>query len=203
MWNTIRNRSAKMKLEDLRKEDQQEFLAAFAADPTIIKMEQACANYQRQGKWVQALQMRKKIEQVKVKTFDKFMDKLDKAAERVNLCDTEMTQEQRDKLNTLCVTLFMACDVIDSAVVDMKEILQDVDCGLEFLMFDDIKRVIESARSKIRFMNNASDVAQNVVWGDTSDDMYNIIQNKARSVIRKREEAGEHWGDRFEAMKAR
>ena len=192
-----------MKLEDLRKEDQQEFLAAFAADPTIVKMKEKCAAFERRGMWIQALEMRKRIEKTKVKTFDKFMEKLDKAAERVNLYDTKMTQEQRDKLNTLCVTLFMACDVIDSAVVDMKEILQEVDCGLEFLMFDDIKRVIESARSKIRFMNNASDVAQNVVWGDTSDDMYAIIQNKARSVIRKREDAGEHWGEKFEAMKAR
>lgn len=192
-----------MKFEELKLEDQREFLAAFAADPLVRKMEDKFNKYRQRGQYIQAMQMRAKIEDVKARVFDKFVARLDRTAERVNLYDTKMTPAQRETMNTLCVTLFMACDIIDSAVVDMKETIKAVDAKMEFILFDDIKQVIEQARAKIQLMNSASDVAQNVIWGDTADNMYEMIQNKARSVIRKRDAAGKHWGDEFAEMKAR
>lgn len=192
-----------MKFEELKLEDQREFLAAFAADPLVRKMEDEFNKYRQRGQYIQAMQMRAKIEDVKARVFDKFVARLDRTAERVNLYDTKMTPAQRETMNTLCVTLFMACDIIDSAVVDMKETIKAVDATMEFILFDDIKQVIEQARAKIQFMNSASDVAQNVIWGDTADNMYEMMQNKARSVIRKRDAAGKHWGDEFAEMKAR
>lgn len=192
-----------MKFEELKLEDQREFLAAFAADPLVRKMEDKFNKYRQRGQYIQAMQMRAKIEDVKARVFDKFVARLDRTAERVNLYDTKMTPAQRETMNTLCVTLFMACDIIDSAVVDMKETIKAVDVTMEFIMFDDIKQVIEQARAKIQLMNSASDVAQNVIWGDTADNMYEMMQNKARSVIRKRDAAGKHWGDEFAEMKAR
>lgn len=192
-----------MKLSELKPKDQREFLAAFGADPLVRKMEDEFNTYSKRGQYIQAMQMRAKIEDVKARVFDKFVARLDRTAERVNLYDTKITPAQRETLNALCVTLFMACDVIDSAVVDMKETIKAVDETLEFVMFDDIKQVIEQARAKIQFMNSASDVAQNVIWGDTADNMYVMMQNKARSVIRKRGAAGKHWGDEFAEMKAR
>lgn len=192
-----------MKFQELKIKDQQKFLAAFMRDPTVRKMYRAAEQYQRRGQYAQAMQMHQQIEAMKARVFDKFAERLNRTAERVNLYDTKMSPAQREAMNTLCVTLFMACDVIDSTVVEMKDTIHDIDPTLEFIMFDDIKQVIEQARDKMQFLNSASDVAQNVVWGDTSDNMFEMMKNKARSVIRKRNAAGKQWGEEFAKMKAR
>ena len=190
-----------MKLEDLRPQDQREFLQAFTANPIVRKLEAEYTRMCREGKFVQAAQARRKVEEIKKIVFDKFIKELDATAERVNLNDTPITQEQRERLNVLCVALFMACDIIDSAVVDIKDTLKAADPELQFVMFDELAQVIQQARAKMQFMNNVSNVAQNVVWGDTSDSMYGMMQNKARSIIRKRNAAGADWNKEFNAMR--
>lgn len=133
--------------------------------------------------------------------FKEFIRNLDRSAERVNLYDTKMTKEQRDEMNTLCVTMFMAADIIDTAVVKMKNVVREIDPKMELVMFDDLKAVIDKARKTVKFMNSASDVAQNVVWEDTSDNMFEMIKNKARSIVRKRDAAGKEWTKEFDEIR--
>ena len=54
-----------MKLSELKPKDQREFLAAFAADPLVRKMEDEFNTYSKRGQYIQAIQMRAKIEDVK------------------------------------------------------------------------------------------------------------------------------------------
>lgn len=199
MLNTIK--FADMELEDLKIEDQKEFLKAFAANPIVRKMEQTRYEWQRKGAYIQAMQVAAKIEEIKGKVFKEFIHDLDRSAERVNLYDTKMTKEQRDEMNTLCVTMFMAADIIDTAVVKMKNVVREIDPTMELVMFDDLKAVIDKARKTVKFMNSASDVAQNVVWEDTSDNMFEMIKNKAKSVVRKRDEAGKEWTKKFDEIR--
>ena len=83
-----------MELEDLKIEDQKEFLRAFAANPIVRKMEQTRYEWQRKGAYIQAMQVAAKIEEIKGKVFKEFIRNLDRSAERVNLYDTKMTKEQ-------------------------------------------------------------------------------------------------------------
>lgn len=50
-----------MELEDLKIEDQKEFLKAFAANPIVRKMEQTRYEWQRKGAYIQAMQVAAKI----------------------------------------------------------------------------------------------------------------------------------------------
>lgn len=190
-----------IRLEDLQPDDRAEFMRIVARDPAIMAMEQKAARLQQRGKYIEALQVRQKITECKQRAFALFVAKLNAYVERVDIFGL-LDDTQRRELNVLLIAFFMACEIIDSAVVDIKSKVKGVDPTLEFFMFDDIKQVITQARDKIQLLNRLGDFSKNVVWDDTLDNMYGMMKNKARSILRKREAAGDRWRDDWDRKEA-
>lgn len=64
----------------------------------------------------------------------------------------------------------MACDIIESAVMDADDELRKSDGSLRLSTFDDILEIGKMAREKLRFLNRNSGYMDDSVWGTKCDD---------------------------------
>jgi hypothetical protein len=147
--------------------------------------------------------MAKKIDDFVAQEFAKYARQAEKEAERISIRELGMPNDIKNELNKLYVVAFMTADILESVILDMNDTVKRFDKDLAVDMFDDFKEVNRVAQEKLKFFHKTEDVMNLPIWGTECDNMYEMMQNKARSVIRKRDAAGKHWGEEFAEMKAR
>ena len=63
-------------------------------------------------------------------------------------------------------------------------------------MHDDLKELSEMIQAKMKYWGENSQYLNDNEWGARVDDMYQMMKNKAKSIIRKRK--SDSWGKNFE-----
>jgi hypothetical protein len=63
-------------------------------------------------------------------------------------------------------------------------------------MHDDLKELSEMIQAKMKYWSENSQYLNDNEWGARVDDMYQMMKNKAKSIIRKRK--SDSWGKNFE-----
>lgn len=125
-----------------------------------------------------------------------YLKEANEEAERIDIGTLNISKEDKAEINTLIVTLFMACDIIESATMDFNDVLKRVDDTLVMEQFDDIRNLSKSAKEKLRFLSKSSKLMKDLEWAYKCDDMYEMMKNKAKSILRKR--ASKDWGKNME-----
>ena len=163
-----------------------------APEVHMLRTEQQLA--QRRGDYARALAIGKAIED---DLFPRVLDEYMKMSERdVQTLDSEtddIPKEDRDVLMEKLMVLFMVCDIMESAVLDMNDVLHRSKPDIDITTFDDIRSVGMLAKEKLRYLQEKGDYMEDLVWADRCDDMYEMISSKARSILRKRRES-KTWG---------
>ena len=80
--------------------------------------------------------------------------------------------------------------------MDFNDVLKRVDDTLVMEQFDDIRNLSKSAKEKLRFLSKNSKLMKDLAWAYKCDDMYDMMKNKAKSILRKR--ASKDWGKNME-----
>lgn len=159
---------------------------AFDRDPKVVQMRIHQNNLQRNGNFHAAMEVAEQIDYLFTRVVQVYMEEAEKECSSIHLNDTGIPEQDIDRLLECVVTLFMACDVIETAIMDANDIIHRTDKGLHFEMFNDISRLSKMAKDKLRFMQENSGYGKDIVWADKCDNMYEMMRSKARSIIRKR-----------------
>ena len=159
---------------------------AFDRDPKVVEMRIHQHNLERSGNFHAALDVAEKIDYLFTRVVQEYIEEAEKECKNIHLNETGMPEQDIESLLECVVTLFMACDVIETAIMDANDIIHRTDKGLHFEMFDDLSRLSKMVRDKLQFMQENSGYGKDIVWADKCDNMYDMMRNKARSIIRKR-----------------
>lgn len=165
----------------------------FDRDPKVCWLRTQQTLMQRKGRYIEAMKLAKDIEIIYARVVQNILDDAEKATSNIHLDDTGMPEADIESLLECVVTLFMACDIIDTAIIDANDIIKRTDRDLCFDMFNDLSRLAKMAKEKLQFLQNNSGYAKDVVWADKCDNMYDLLRNKARSIIRRRK-TDPNWG---------
>lgn len=97
----------------------------------------------------------------------------------------DMTQADRDELNTLTNCVILCCDMIETFTMDANQILHrsHPDCHIE--MFDRLIAVGKEAKAQMRFMEDATDTLYQTEFTGHADKLTEMVRNKACSLIRR------------------
>jgi hypothetical protein len=98
------------------------------------------------------------------------------------------------------MVLFMCCDIIESATMDMNDILRRTEKDASITTFEDLRQTLLLAREKLKYLQDNGDYMKDLVWAEKCDNMYELMQSKAASIIRKRRES-KNWGKNMEKFK--
>ncbi len=166
----------------------------FDADPRIVRLRAEKERSQKSGNFVYALEVAKKIETIYEVTLENYARDMRSEAVSMDSEIKDIPSEDKDAMIECLMTLFMACDIIESAVLDLNDVLHKSKSDLDITTFDDIKELSNIAKGKLGYLQKNSEYMNDLVWGERCDDMYAMMRNKARSVVRKRKESN-NWGD--------
>jgi len=153
----------------------------------------------RNGRYIDALRIGKAIEDAFPTVIRRYMDK---AEAEVMTLDTEVAKipaKDKDELMETAMVLFMACDIIDTAVLDLNDVLKRTMPDCRITTFDDIQQVSDMARKKLKYLQETGDYMKDLVWAEKCDNLYDMAHSKARSIIRKRRESKD-WGVNAERL---
>lgn len=190
----------KLSVKDIPADMMQQIRNQFESDAHIRQMRIQQNVLQRNGSFVKAMELGKTIENLFAKVVDSYIEEAANEAESFSLEEAGIPQEDIDGFNEYAVTMFMACDIIQSCIIDINDVLHKTDKDLHFEQFDDIKQLGEIVKSKLAFLQKNSRYMNNAFWGDKCDDMYSMMQDKAKAIIRKRNE-DKNWNREFDELK--
>lgn len=185
-----------LEASDIPSEMMSQIRRQFDMDPQIVEMRTHQQVLMQRGNLQAALQVGQAIEGLFSKVVYEYLKEANEEAERIDIGTLNISKEDKAEINTLIVTLFMACDIIESATMDFNDVLKHVDDTLVMEQFDDIRNLSKSAKEKLRFLSKSSKLMKDFEWAYKCDDMYEMMKNKAKSILRKR--ASKDWGKNME-----
>ena len=173
--------------EALRKE--------FYSNPKIKALNDRERRCMRMMDYIGAAKIRSNIKMMWEDVKKEYANSMGGEIKQMSFSEADVPDKDMPLINELLVTIFMASDIIDSAIIDIDDILHKTDKELSFGMFDDYGKLAKNIRDKLDFFNMNTSYNKDLFWAEKSDDMYRLIRNKARAIMRKRQEKG--WGDNF------
>lgn len=189
-------RNNQLEVSDVPSEMMEQMRRQFDMDFRIIEMRTHQQVLVRKGNLQAALQIGQTIEALFSKVVYEYLKEANDEAERIDIGTLNISKEDKAEINTLIVTLFMACDIIESATMDFNDVLHRVDETLVMEQFDDIRNLSKNAKEKLRYLSQNSKLMKDLAWAYKCDDMYDMMKNKAKSILRKR--ASKDWGKNME-----
>lgn len=172
-----------MTFEELNDLDQRQFNLYFSQHPKAIALNKKRNKFMAAGEHIRAIKVTQDIEELREIVFKRWFDELLQEARQVDIQNLNLPDEVKSKMNTYYVTLFMACDIINCCVVDMDNLIQKFHKDLAVEMFDDFIEMSRKAKEKIAMFQRNTGFLNDIYWGDKCDDIYDMMQNKAKKII--------------------
>ena len=171
--------------DELPQHVRDNFEKAFQNNPKAEELRQVAQNAERLGQYTIALDAAKKLNEARMRAQHNLMHNQEQEVEKVTLLQMGLSHEDLDKINTLTIAMYMACDMIEFFALDVNSILQKQDKSARFEMFDPIRKVGKEARANLSYLWKNTSMFDTEVFNDISDDMREMLVNKAKKVYRK------------------
>ena len=162
----------------------------FEADPRIrlerVKAQDLC----NRGNYPEALLINKKIEELFCQVVFSYMEEAEKNVEQINLNLSNLPPEDVHYVLTNIMTVFIVADIMDLAIFNANERLRKNDKELSLDMFDELKQAAKLAQDKMIYLCNTTNYVEHGNWDDIVDNLYEMMFNKAKSIMRNAEKHG-------------
>lgn len=149
----------------------------------------------RNGQLQAAMQIAEEIEALYAEVVRIYLEEADKKQESFDTDTMNLPQADKDRMLELLMVLFMCCDIIECSVVDVNDVLHRTKKDLKITTFDDINNSMKMAEEKLKYLSKNSEYMNDNAWSDHCNNMYKLMQNKAKSIIRKYKENNGTWGN--------
>ena len=183
-----------MTWEQVPLKEQHQLRVAFCNDPSIKKLDKLATQLQNNMDFIGALNIKKEIEaqweyvkQTHLKSYDKTVQ------ETVKLSELGLPEDKLQSLVENILTIFMACDIIETAHKNASDLLKRHDKNASLDNFKDLTSFIDRVKAHLQFLKSETGYMDDFAWGDGCDKQYEMIRNKARSIMKKKDDIT-RWG---------
>ncbi|MBR1527086.1 MAG: hypothetical protein IJ640_10595 [Prevotella sp.] len=188
-----------MEAKDIPADMMAQIRKKFEEEPKVQGLRTQQFLFQQKKDYNAALAIGKVIEVLFGTVVQAYLDEVNAETEEIDFKDLEIPVADKEKISILNVTLFMAIDIAESCLLDINDVLHKTDKTLNYEIHDDLKELAAVIRDKMKYWGDNSEYLKDNAWGDKCDDMYEMMKNKAKSIIRKRK--SDKWGKNFEKYK--
>lgn len=134
------------------------------------------------GNYVMTLDIYRKLDYIRLVTQKNLLQRKE---ETVSIAKLGLSHEQLDKINTLSIAMYMACDMLEFFALDINEELKKLDSTARFEMFDPILKIGKAARENLRYLWKNTSMFETEDFNNQSDNMREMLVNKAKKVYIK------------------
>lgn len=164
----------------------------FEGDARIQQLRVRQGMAQRSGNYMAALELGRTIDMLFDNCVYEYLKEAESQVESVEIDNFDIPMESKERIMQLAVVLFMCADIIDTAVKDIDDVIHKYDKEMHFEMFEDMRQLSDMAKAKLKYFQENSGYMKDLVWADKCDNMYEMIQSKAKSIMRKKKTSD--WG---------
>lgn len=182
-----------MNVADIPSDMMNEIRLRFEATPEVRTLRTQQQYAQMNGNFRLAMDVAQKIDGLFVVVLDNYMKQAESEVMTLDTETADIPQKDKEEMIEKLMVLFMCCDIIDSAVLDLNDILHRSKPDIDITTFSDIRQTADMARKKLEYLQKNGDYMDDLVWAEKNDNMYEMLQSKARAIIRKRRE-DKNWG---------
>ena len=186
-----------MNVNEIPKDLLNRIRMSFDTNKDVMLLRTAQQDAQMVGNFQKALNIAKQIDNLWTICLDNYMRKMEAQGKQISLKASDLPEKDKDELFNRVMVLFMCCDIIESATIDMNDILCRTEKDASITTFEDLRQILSLAKEKLKYLQTTGDYMKDLVWADNCDNMYDMMKSKAASVIRKRRESRD-WGKNME-----
>lgn len=174
-----------MEVKDLPKEVLARIREEFEANPQVHDMRVQQQMYVMQGRLSDALGLAKKLETLYNRCVSQYMRETEDELEHIDLKNVGLSDVDMESVMRLVLVCFMCSDIIETSVLDMNDILHRYDKTMNIELFNDIRQLMAMSKAKLKYLQENGDYMKGLVWADKCDDMYDMMQSKAKAIMKK------------------
>lgn len=186
-----------MKVSDIPKNLMDKIRFGFDANKDVVLLRTAQQEAQRVGNYQKALYIAQQVDNLWTICLNNYMQKIENEGRQISLSAAGLPEKDREEILNRVMVLFICCDIIESATIDMNDALRRTDKTASITTFDDLRQTLSLAKEKLKYLQDKGDYMKDLVWADNCDNMYEMMISKASSIIRKRRES-KNWGKNTE-----
>lgn len=183
-----------MNVNEIPKELYSKIQLMFESNKDVRLLRTAQQQAQRVGDFKKALNIAEQIDMLWTICLNSYIEKAESEVKTIDTESSDIPQEDKDEMSEKLMVLFMCCDIIESATIDMNDILHRTKPDISITSFADLQQALSLAKDKLKYLQDKGDYMKDLVWAEKCDNMYELMKSKARSIIRKRK-SSKNWGE--------
>lgn len=170
-------------------EAYKDFQMKFNTSPDVKNMKAKIQNLQMSFRYVQAMQLQKKLSDIEYKVAKELIDEQKAKVEKVTLTQVALTDKERNEIIDLRICLDILSDCMEGFVMDINAILQRHDNTLTFEDYNPTIKMLKEARRHLAWCSDNEDYRKYEPWGDECDKLIKSVKNKAAKIKRETKKA--------------
>lgn len=166
-------------------EELVKFHEQFYLGREIKKLLEKKEAYTQQRNYPGVMMVNQEIEKRRLQAYEKYVRDIEQSGFEVDIKSLGLPQDALDELYVHYISVFMACDIIESAVMDMNDLVKRHDEKLSVEKFNGLLRLLKDVKKKLSIFHKDSGYLGTNVWIERCDDMYRMVLSKARKIYLK------------------
>lgn len=150
-------------------------------NPTVIKWREAQREYQSRGKYIEAMNIARMIEEVEENVKEGMLMK----STTMGKLYEGMTPEDIEKINVACNSIILMSDLIETQVIEMNEVVKKYHPDSRVYMYDRFVEVGKEAKEQLAYMTKWTNNLFQIKFGETADNMMDMVKNKVKKLLRQ------------------
>lgn len=160
---------------------QQDIEHEINRNPSVVQYREAMRDYQKRGKFLEAMRIGAMLAEVEEKVKQGMMVK----HERMGNIYKSMTSDEIETINTACNTIIMLSDIIETQVMEINQTVKKHFPDYRVDMYDRFVQIGREAKEQLRYMTAWTNNLYQIKFGDVADELTEMITNKVRKLLRK------------------
>ena len=168
---------------------ERELRNRFEADPKVRMLRMEAFRMRQGGDFFGALSKEKMIETLYCNVMAQYVMEAEQDMKQVSLELANLPDKDVHYVLANIITAFMAIDILDTCIMNSNDCLHRTDKEFQLDMFNELRNTAKLAKDKLAFLNKNTTYLEHSHWGDIVDNMYDMMFNKAKQIMRKTDEA--------------
>lgn len=174
---------------DIPAEIESELRKRFEEDPKVRMLRMEAFRMRQGGDFFGALSKEKMIETLYCNVMAQYVMEAEQDMKQVSLELANLPDKDVHYVLANIITAFMAIDILDTCIMNSNDCLHRTDKEFQLDMFNELRNTAKLAKDKLAFLNKNTTYLEHSHWGDIVDNMYDMMFNKAKQIMRKTDEA--------------
>lgn len=179
------NKGNMIDIKEVPQDVLDEIKERFESEPRVRQLRIRQQSLMRNMQYEESLELAKEIERLQDRVIYEYLEESKEQVERVEIAKMGMSDKDRESLMQMFLVCFMCADVIETAVMNIDDLLHKYDKDLCAEMFNDIRDVMKMSKKKLSFLKQNSGYMKDLIWAERCDDLYDMAKSKAGVIMRK------------------